>query len=585
MTTYAAAPIKLREHFPARRCFYWDSTTEFPACLPPISNKSANNVVVEKVKNDAKRIGWQQAQIVSLIKSKCLPLSYSCRHCKHQFSFTRRSHRCRRCELKYCHKCSKYKMALPGHMLKSRVCKLCFEAKNIDSRHIAGLFDSCFSIDSSIPGVILNHVMRYLSPIDVVSASMTCQHLHTQAYSDAIWKPIYLKRFCHKEKIENNSICEISTPYQQDLQSIEYEALSWFKKYAIRHTAQQAAQSNRDLQVMAILLGSLGLSRYASIFEKEEIDIESLCLMNAGHLRDLGFPVGPTVMLLNAAACLIDDSDDENEDDPLYFSKSPYKQNRDEMREDRSSLVRRVQQSVVRIAIITSQGKLCNVGSGVIVHASGLIATACHCLQGENFDCIQSDQFIILVALTESTSAPPLWKYHATAIPECCNDVLDYALIRIDYEVLSDPPSGVYIGPVSNRIISSKWNVVRTEDTRAETIETLPALRLGDSDIVEPGEEMWMFGYPSSGHNTITVHHAICSGTDSQFYNGIEVDKAMLRTAAQLDDGFSGGPAVNTRGQLLGLISFSVLRQDRMRAINLVKEAIHTACKMYFVAR
>ncbi|KAI9905874.1 hypothetical protein PsorP6_013551 [Peronosclerospora sorghi] len=156
---------------------------------------------------------------------------------------------------------------------------------------------------------------------------------------------------------------------------------------------------------------------------------------------------------------------------------------------------------------------------------------------------------MILVAPTESTSLPPLWKYHVRVIPECSNEGLDYALLRIDCEVISDTPSELYIGDVTDRIIARNWTVTKLEGTSRETIGKLPAVRIGNSNNVEPGDEM--FGYPSSGHNTITVHHAICSGTDSQVYEGEEVHKAMLRTAAQLDNGLSVGAAVDKKGQLV----------------------------------
>jgi hypothetical protein len=307
--------------------------------------------------------------------------------------------------------------------------------------------------------------------------------------------------------------------------------------------------------------------------------------MNAGHLRDLGIPFGPRMKLLNAAACLADFNEDEERPSQIESTGvtpvARFKQKRDEMKQYKASLVRRVQQSAVRIAILTNEGELCNVGSGIIVHEGGLIATARHCLQGEQFDCIYSDEYMILVAPTESTSASPLWRYHARAIPECCDEELDYALLRIDCEVMSDPASGIYIGDVTDRIIAREWNVIKLEGTSRATIGKLPAVPIGNSNNIEPGDEMWMFGYPSSGHNTITVHHAICSGTDSQVYNGEEVGKAMLRTAAQLDNGFSGGAAVDKKGQLVGLISFSVLRQDRVRAINMVKGAIELAKRKF----
>uniref|UniRef100_K3X8L3 SAM domain-containing protein n=1 Tax=Globisporangium ultimum (strain ATCC 200006 / CBS 805.95 / DAOM BR144) TaxID=431595 RepID=K3X8L3_GLOUD len=253
--------------------------------------------------------------------------------------------------------------------------------------------------------------------------------------------------------------------FQRDIHGIGFESLSWNQKFAIRWTARKAAEKKKSFLVMSSLLTSLGLSKYAPIFEQEEIDIESLCLMNAGHLRDLGIPFGPRMKLLNAAACLADFNEEEEEDRPSMESRpvtpiSRFKQKRAEMKHYRASLVRRVQQSAVRIAILTNEGELCNVGSGIIIH--------------EN------------VAPTESTSLPPLWKYHAKAIPECCDEELDYALLRIDCEVISDPLSGLYIGDVTDRIIARNWNVTKIVGTSASTIGKLPAVLIGNSNNVEP---------------------------------------------------------------------------------------------------
>jgi S1-C subfamily serine protease len=401
------------------------------------------------------------------------------------------------------------------------------------------------------------------------------------------WKPLYISEFGDDEKSRQK---DSLAAFQREIHGIDFDKMPWQKKFAVRWAARRAAEKKKNFQVMSSLLSSLGLSKYAPVFEAEEIDLESLCLMNAGHLRDLGIPAGPRMKLLNAAACLADLTleDDDEETRPSIQARpstqvSKFKERQAKMKQMKVSLVRRVQQSAVRIAILTSEGQLCNVGSGIIIHENGLIATARHCLQGEQFDSIYSDDFMVLIAPTESPSTPPLWKYHAKAIPECCDEELDYALLRVDCEVISDPPSGLYLGDVTDRTIARNWTVTKIEGTSAGTIPKLPAVPIGNSNNMEPGDEMWMFGYPSSGHNTITVHHAICSGTDSQLYNGVEVDKAMLRTAAQLDNGFSGGAAVDKKGQLVGLISFSVLRQDRVRAINMVKGAIEFAKRKYIL--
>lgn len=504
-----------------------------------------------------------------------------CQLCQEKFSLLRRSHRCRRCGYLFCQKCSRYKAALTGHTHKSRVCEKCFP------KVLAGNqppMNSFIHSKAWVPRGVFAHMLSYLNHVDLCLASMSCRFWYKRALLDITWRPLYIREFGDDESSPQR---ESLVAFQRDVHGLGFEKLSWHNKFAVRWTARKAAEKKKSFLVMSSLLSSLGLSKYAPIFEAEEIDIESLCLMNAGHLRDLGVPFGPRMKLLNAAACLADFNEDDDEDDRPSMESGPitpiarFKKKRDEMKHFKANLVRRVQQSAVRIAILTNEGELCNVGSGIIIHESGLIATARHCLQGEQFDCIYSDEYMILVAQTESTSLPPLWKYHAKAIPECCNEDLDYALLQIDCEVISDPPSGLYIGDITDRIIARNWNVTKIEGTSVATMPKLPAVPIGNSNNVEPGDEMWMFGYPSSGHNTITVHHAICSGTDSQVYDGEEVDKAMLRTAAQLDNGFSGGAAVDKKGQLVGLISFSVLRQDRVRAINMVKGAIELAKRKY----
>ncbi|KAE8884055.1 hypothetical protein PF005_g4301 [Phytophthora fragariae] len=506
--------------------------------------------------------------------------SNSCNLCHEKFSLLRRSHRCRRCGYLFCAKCSRFKAALTGHTHKSRLCETCFPKVLSGSKPPMNAF---VHSKAWVPRGVFTHMLSYLNHVDLCLASMTCRFWYKRALLDITWRPLYIKEFGDDESSPQR---ESLVAFQRDVHGIGFENLSWYNKFAIRWSARKAAEKKKSFLVMSSLLASLKLSKYAALFEAEEIDIESLCLMNAGHLRDLGIPFGPRMKLLNAAACLADFNENDDDERPSMESKpitpvARFKQKRAEMKHFRAGLVRRVQQSAVRIAILTNEGELCNVGSGIIIHEDGLIATARHCLQGEQFDCIYSDEYMILVAPTESTSLPPLWKYHARVIPECCNEDLDYALLRVECEVISDPPSGLYIGDVTDRMIARNWTVTKLEGTSRETIGKLPAVRIGNSNNMEPGDEMWMFGYPSSGHNTITVHHAICSGTDSQVYEGEEVDKAMLRSAAQLDNGFSGGAAVDKKGQLVGLISFSVLRQDRVRAINMVKGAIEYAKREY----
>ncbi|OQR81756.1 serine protease family S01B [Thraustotheca clavata] len=506
----------------------------------------------------------------------------ACTQCTDKFTMWRRAHRCRNCGRSFCSNCSRHRVALRGQTHKSRVCDICFP-------HV--LTGTAIPVNSFIhsrawvPRGIFARMLSYLDHVDLCVVSMTCRWWYKRASLDLTWKPLYRNAF------PTDDAADMDSAFHRDIHGVGFENLPWKQKFAIRWTSQKAAQQaaarKKSFKVMESLLASLGLQKYAPVFEREEIDIEALTMMNAGYLRDLGIPAGPRVKLLNMAACLVADMGQDDEEDELTqqdASPGPvtpaakFTQRKKAMNLYRTSLVRRVQQSTVRIAVLTIDGQLLNVGSGIILHERGLIATAYHCLVSDQFNVLEDmSSFMVLIAPTESASEPPAWKYHARVLPHVSEAELDVALLWIEGEVWSDPPCGLYVGDVIERSITMNWTVRPLDDGFDWRHLKLPALPIGNSNNVEPGDELWMFGYPSSGHNTITVHHAICSGTDSQLYKGVEVPKALLRSAALLDNGFSGGAAVDKKGQLVGVISFSLSRQDRVRSISMIKSAIELA--------
>ncbi|OQR86618.1 serine protease family S01B [Achlya hypogyna] len=495
----------------------------------------------------------------------------ACTQCTDKFTMWRRAHRCRHCGRSFCSNCSRHRVALRGQTHKSRVCDACFPHVLTGS---AVPVNSFIHSRAWVPRGVFARMLSYLDHVDLCVVSMTCRWWYKRASLDLTWKPLYRNEFPTDD----------DASFPRDMHGAGFETLPWKQKFAIRWTSQRAAQAaaakKKSFKVMESLLASLGLQKYAPVFEREEIDIEALTMMNAGYLRDLGIPAGPRVKLLNMAACLVADGADD--DDELRKADAApagkFASRKKATSQYRTSLVRRVQQSTVRIAVLTIDGRLLNVGSGIILHERGLVATAFHCLVGEGFNVIADPSaFMVLIAPTESASEPPAWKYYARALPHCSEAELDVALLWIEGEVWSDPPCGLYIGDVTERSIAMNWTVRPLDEGFDWRNLKLPAVSVGNSNMVEPGDELWMFGYPSSGHNTITVHHAICSGTDAQLYKGMEVPKALLRSAALLDNGFSGGAAVNKKGQLVGIISFSLSRQDRVRSISMIKSAIELA--------
>src|SRR4030065_1371770 len=78
----------------------------------------------------------------------------------------------------------------------------------------------------------------------------------------------------------------------------------------------------------------------------------------------------------------------------------------------------------------------------------------------------------------------------------------------------------------------------------------LASSTLGDSDQVEIGDHLRVLGYPGIGGETITFTEGAVSGFTSE--RAVE-GRAWIKTDATIAGGTSGGMAVNSAGQLIGV--------------------------------
>jgi hypothetical protein len=178
------------------------------------------------------------------------------------------------------------------------------------------------------------------------------------------------------------------------------------------------------------------------------------------------------------------------------------------------TLVRRVQPSVVVVSFSDRDGTTLGIGSGVIVGADGLIATNLHVLgearpvrvrlfDGRSFDVTQ-------VFAHEKSQ--------------------DLALIRID-------------------------------------AGDLPALELGDSDALQPGQSVVALGNPQG------LEHSVVTGVVSALRKDVE-GMSMIQLAIPIERGNSGGPVVDADGRVVGLLTLKSLVTDNLGyavAINSLK--------------
>ncbi|MGQ9553603.1 MAG: trypsin-like peptidase domain-containing protein [Anaerolineae bacterium] len=162
-------------------------------------------------------------------------------------------------------------------------------------------------------------------------------------------------------------------------------------------------------------------------------------------------------------------------------------------------------------------------GSGTIISSDGLILTNCHvALPRAMYDNSDLDYDLLIVALTTRSDEPPQPTYIAEVVQY--DPDLDLAVLRVSQTMDGTP------------VDAQELN--------------LPAVSLGDSDALEIGDALYIFGYPGIGGETITFTSGNVSGFSSE--RGIR-GRAWIKTDASVAGGNSGGAGINEQGELVGV--------------------------------
>ena len=104
-------------------------------------------------------------------------------------------------------------------------------------------------------------------------------------------------------------------------------------------------------------------------------------------------------------------------------------------------------------------------------------------------------------------------------------------------------------GEVSGMALSNDLAVVRVDPQRVRGIVPLP---LGDSELVEPGQLAIAIGSPYGLQSSVTV--GVVSGVNRTLPSDIHHPiQGMIQTDAAIFPGSSGGPLLNSRGEVIGV--------------------------------
>jgi S1-C subfamily serine protease len=179
--------------------------------------------------------------------------------------------------------------------------------------------------------------------------------------------------------------------------------------------------------------------------------------------------------------------------------------------------------SVVQIvAIVDLDGERVEgwTGSGTIISTDGLILTNAHVVLSDRY----YDVVDLVVSITVEQDQPPQPMFYADVLQADAD--MDLAVIKV---------RSTLDGGAAN--------------FSALSIAPVP---LGDSDSLQLGDPLVIIGYPGIGGETITLTRGEVSGFTSEEPYG---NRAYIKTSATIAGGNSGGLAVNTQGQIIGIPS------------------------------
>ncbi|MDH3731914.1 MAG: trypsin-like peptidase domain-containing protein [Gemmatimonadota bacterium] len=121
---------------------------------------------------------------------------------------------------------------------------------------------------------------------------------------------------------------------------------------------------------------------------------------------------------------------------------------------------------------------------------------------------------------------------------------------------------------VGGRVLASD----AASDVALVKIPAIPAgvdpVPIGDSDLVEVGDQVFVVGAPYGLGHTLTVGHV--SGRRADFDEELDLGVEFFQTDAAINQGNSGGPMFNLDGEVVGIVSYILTQSGGFEGLGFV---------------
>lgn len=216
-------------------------------------------------------------------------------------------------------------------------------------------------------------------------------------------------------------------------------------------------------------------------------------------------------------------------------------------------------------------------GSGVIINPDGYILTNSHVVSNASIKYQLATSLLTLAvygkaATLKDSSTTDILK-NEEKLRQFEQEALNFLIDKNKFEIektltVLNPSSSksTLLDLISDgfavKMISVNDNFYKDgRDAAVIKIEqsNLPSLKLGNSANINTGEKIYIFGYPGSadfnGKNLLepTFSQGIING----FKNSNDNSFKIFQTDAKISSGSSGGPLLNSKGEIIGLITYA----------------------------